>query len=357
MKNYIGISIDCSGSMQSIRQAAARDYNSQVTDLKGAAASFDVNTMATVVKCGIGPGPGRVERWITNSNISVVPIIPPGHYQANGGSTPLWDSIGELITILENVPDANDPEVSFVLMVITDGAENSSRVWSARRLTAKIQELQATDRWSFTFRVPTGNRRVLTGMGIPDGNIYEWDGRSESSLQAATTVTSQAINQFYSAKSKGIHSTQKFYADLSKVTGEQVAAVCEDVSAQVQFWTVSAVDDGAELRPFVEGRTGKPLLKGAAFYALVRTEPLIQPYKKICIRDKQTNAIYSGDAARMLLKVPNNVNIRLAPDKSGKYDIFVQSTSVNRKLVKNTLLLYWPAAGVPFKEGRSARNK
>jgi len=354
LKTYVGISRDHSGSMQSIRQAAARDYNSQVVDLQNSAAEYQIATFVSTVKCGVGSA-GRVDREHNAVNVNRIPTIVPGSYKADGNSTPLWDSVGELITMLEAVADANDPDVSFVVMVITDGGENSSRTWSADRLSRKIRELQAKDRWTFTFRVPTGYASNLSSRGIPEGNIYEWDGHSEASLRQASAATSQAIGQYYSNRTKGIHSTQKFYADLSKVSGEQVAAVCEDISAQVQLWPISVVDDGAELRPYVEKRTGQALLKGAAFYQLVKTEPKVQSYKKIAIRDKVTNAIYSGDAARKLLGVPNNVDIRLAPDPSKKYDIFIQSTSINRKLAKGTQLLYWPAVGKAFGPTRARR--
>ena len=36
------------------------------------------------------------------------------------------------------------------------------------------------------------------------------------------------------------------------------------------------------------------------------------------------------------------------PGDHANYDIFVQSESVNRKLVKGTGLLYWEEVGVPF---------
>ena len=88
--------------------------------------------------------------------------------------------------------------------------------------------------------------------------------------------------------------------------------------------------------------------KGAAFYQLTKTETAIQDYKKIIIRDKTSNAIYEGVATRDLLGVPHVGNIRLAPGNHGNYDIFIQSTSVNRKLDKNTQLLYWENFDVTY---------
>ena len=130
----------------------------------------------------------------------------------------------------------------------------------------------------------------------------------------------------------------------------------EDISQEVAIFPVSTADHDVEIRPFIEARLhGKPMLKGAGFYQLTKTEPTVQPNKKILVRDKTTQAIYYGDAARQMLGLPTYGNIRLAPGNHGNFDIFIQSTSVNRKLTRGTSLVYWENVGVRYKEGPSAR--
>ena len=48
--------------------------------------------------------------------------------------------------------------------------------------------------------------------------------------------------------------------------------------------------------------------------------------------------MYTGPEARSLLGLPD-VEVRVKPDHNDDFTIFVQSTSVNRKLVPNTRLL------------------
>jgi hypothetical protein len=59
--------------------------------------------------------------------------------------------------------------------------------------------------------------------------------------------------------------------------------------------------------------------------------------------------MYSGSDARTLIGLPTSGNARLHPGNHGNYDIFIQSTSINRKLVGGTGVLYWEKIGTVFK--------
>jgi len=352
-KNYIGISRDHSGSMFSIARPAARDYNDNIASIQEASQSQNQDTIVSVVECGGNHGI-PIRRVIVNSNVSTLQPIAESSYHTGGG-TALFDSIGELIEMFEKVPDASNPDVSFLIMAVTDGEEQHSRKYNARSLAAKIRELQATDRWTFVFRVPVGYGRKLASLGIPDGNILEWE-QSSHGVQVASAATRSAFTDYYSARSAGATSTKKFYADLSSVSSKDVAVALRDISSEVMLWPVSTKDDGAAIRDFVEQRlNGDPLLKGAAFYQLVKTEKEVQDHKRLIIRDKTSNAIYEGAAARKMMGLPTYGTIRLAPDDLGNFDLFIQSTSVNRKVDKGTQVLYWKNVGKAYKEGPSAR--
>lgn len=343
MKNYIGISRDHSGSMGSIARAAARDYNSNIVAIKESSIKQNQDTIVSVVRCGVG-GAGRVEREITNSSVTTLEALNESAYTTDGGSTPLFDSVGELIELFEKVPDAKDPTVSFLVMAITDGQDNSSRRWSAQTIGNKIRQLQATDHWSFIFRVPRGFKSSLVRMGIPEGNILEWE-QTTRGVEVATQATTRAFDEYYSARSKGLTSTQNFYTtDLAGVSKSTVKAKLVDISKDVQFFAVPQSQTGAEIRKFVELHTNQPLIKGTAFYQLTKTEKEIQDYKQIVIRDKKTHHVYSGAEARGLLGLPYNGTVKVVPGNHGTYDIFIQSTSTNRKLVGGTEVLYWPGA-------------
>lgn len=80
--------------------------------------------------------------------------------------------------------------------------------------------------------------------------------------------------------------------------------------------------------------------KGRGFYQLNKPE-VIQDYKEIIIQRKKDGAFITGDKVREILGIPKSskkfkVDLSEIPD----FDVFVQSTSVNRVLLPDTNFLY-----------------
>jgi hypothetical protein len=323
--------------MRTLARAAARDYNAIVAATQHAATVNNLDTIVSVIKCGIGPGTGRVEREIINSSVHALRPVADHEYLANGGSTPLFDSVGSAIELFKGVPDYDDTNVAFLVQVITDGEENSSSARWKNGIGEAIRELQASDRWTFAFRVPRGYAKTLARFGIPEGNILEWE-QSEHGMAQASAATVEAVSQFYAARALGAKSSQTFYSNLRDVKPAEIQAAMEEITGECQFFKV---DTGAgDISSFVAGKTGV-YDKGSAFYELVKREKIVQDHKIICIRDRNSGKVYSGLAARRLLGLSQYGNVALSPGDHGQYDIFIQSTSTNRRLPLNSNVLVW----------------
>jgi hypothetical protein len=350
MKTYIGLIRDHSGSMQHLGlvDAAKNDYNNQLLEIQENARNGHDNII-TVIKCGVGRRAEIVREVVNSSALSQKPI---DEYIADGHFTPLFDSVGEAIDILSSLPDADDPEVGFLILAITDGGENSSKKWRYT-LKSKIRELHLTDRWTFVFRVPkTYGTELKHELGLYDGNILEWD-TTRKGLEQATEHTNIGLQTFFKNRESGQTSTKTFFANLGKVDINEVKQSLEDVTTKLLSFHVEESDHGAAIREYVEDKIGNKMLKGAAFYQLSKSEE-VQDYKKIIIQDKNTQKYYSSVQARELLQIPHTGTIRLRPGDHGQYFIFIQSTSINRKLVKGTKVIYWPEIGKAYTEGPSA---
>ncbi len=331
MKQYIGIAVDVSASMLGLRAKAMDDLNQNIEAIKTAALKSEIDTIVSIVEFG-----SSIKRTVVNSSVHA--LRPVTKYRADEGSTRLLDAVGELAELMQQVPDKDEKDVSFLLMIITDGGENASKKWY-NTLQGEIARLTKTDRWTFTFRVPKGNLAYITQFGIPAGNVMEWE-QTESGFEFATQSTLAATQSYFAARSAGERSVKNFYANLGGVKPQEVRTAMEAVTGKFKIYQVKSKDDGASIRDFVE-KKHKSYVVGAAFYQLTKSEN-VQGHKKIAIRTRESGAIYCGDAARDFLGIPKNDTCKLKPGDHGKFDIFVQSTSTNRKLVGGTDLLYSP---------------
>lgn len=349
--SFISLIRDHSGSMRRIARAAARDFNGLASSIRQASAASGQDTRVSVVECGYGY---TTDSRVVISGQPVAALLPiPEHAYSTDGGTPLWDALGDAIDNLLSQPGATDPEAAFLVQLTTDGRDEHSKRWSAERIIARMEELIATDRWTFVFRVPANEVKKLTRLGVHPGNILAWEqtDRGVANAQAASTA---AFTDYFKGRAAGVKSTTRFYANMADVTTEDVKAALTDISAEVQMLSVSINDHDELIRDFVERKIGTKMLKGAAFYQLTSAQLKVQAYKLIAIRDQSNHAVYCGPAARQMMGIPAGVDVKLTPDNLGKFDVFVQSTSVNRKVVGGTELMYWPNVGKSFKEGKSA---
>lgn len=334
MKTYIGIIRDHSGSMRPLVNGAINDYNLTIEGIKDSVRSENQSAYVSVIECGVGY---RGEATKVESRTPLERLKNLTSYSANGGSTPLWDSVGLAISDLESTPNVDQTD-AFLVMVITDGEENSSRLWNLNSIRNKINSLQATDKWTFVFRVPRGSKARLVNMGIPSGNIMEWE-QTEKELVQSTQATVSAVKSYFASRSQGVTRSSSFFtADLSNVTRSEISSTMADVTNTMDYVWVDKSWDGRQIRDFCQDQFGS-YSTGRAYYQLTKPEK-VQDNKRFCIRDDVTKKIYEGTAARQLLGLPTVGMIKLAPGANSTYTIFVQSNSVNRKLVGGTYLLY-----------------
>jgi len=101
---------------------------------------------------------------------------------------------------------------------------------------------------------------------------------------------------------------------------------------------VLEVDKDAAIRDYVT-ENGLRFKKGRGFYEFTKTET-IQGQKEVVLMDRKTGDLWSGARARALLGLPEGATARLRPASLDRYFVFVQSTSVNRRLIGGTRFLY-----------------
>jgi hypothetical protein len=339
--NRVAIVVDRSISTRLIHGDIINALNDQINTLKTEASQHGQETYLSVYDFG-----NDVRCLFKDQYIHSVQPIQHHQIQVHG-LTAMFDAHGRAAADLEALPDANQDNVSFLVITITDGQENRSRNYSQYDFTANMQRLNGTDRWTFVFNGPPQSRGYLEAFGVHPGNIQEWEG-TVTGVQNMTVNTSIGTQSYFTSRGQGQRSTDKFFVNLSDVDDSDIQRMT-DISHQFRIFQVDNADpDGREwqIRNFVEDRMNRRRSRrdshhfykiGSAFYELTKPEK-IQAAKDILVMDSN-GRIYGGYEARDLIGIPRDRDVRVTPENVGAYRIFVNSTSVNRKLVRGTRLL------------------
>lgn len=323
--NHIIYSLDCSSSMYNHLKSAQNVLTKSLEAIKATSKSMGHETYVSIYTFA-----DNVTRLCFDKPIDQVNMRD---YDIGAqGMTALIDAT--LLPILDGcktqVDRAKNENHAFLLNVITDGGENNSDA-SPQELVKVIASLN--DQWTLAIQVPDQNGvHYAKQHGFPAGNIEVWNVQSKTGLEESTQSFTNSYTNYATARSAGLTSSKGFYtvsaADLSKTA---VKTNLQEVSGTLIF----AQSGPHQIRDFVEKQAKVVYQTGKAYYELVKPE-LVQADKNIVVVDKTNhNKKYGGASARQLLGLPST-KCKVSPGDHGNWRIFVQSKSVNRKIVKGT---------------------
>lgn len=329
LRNNIALVLDDSGSMAGVARHALKVFNGWIDDVKRDADKFNQLTDVSLLFFGSQIQPKLVHCPHTQlQHIS--------RYNPRQGSTRLFDGVDEAMDILDDtIPDRRYDD-SFLVIVITDGEENASRKCIST-IVQRMKYKQGLDNWTFVFMVPPGHRdKFCRDYAVSKDNVIEWK-QTEEGIREVGLSTSAGFSHYYASRAAGQRSVQNFFVttDLSSVTPSQVYRKLTDISADCKVFTVPKE---AVIRDFVEQKTKRPYVVGSTYYQLMKPEK-VQLNKGVLIMEKGKSYIWSGNQARQLIGLPPGADAKVDPGNHANYDVFVQSTSVNRKLPRGTKVI------------------
>lgn len=334
-KSYIAVVLDKSGSMDPLRQKTIDMFNAVADGIAVGAKNSNLETRVTLHTFGRR---GTGSNVFINEPAGQVPILTRADYIPSGG-TAMLDGVGDTLTMLKNLSDANREDVNFLVIVLTDGDENDSYRFDDYKLNSLIKEVERTGRWTIAFNVPNERGvKFLEKFHIPSDNIRVWD-VSEQGMADTATVTSRSIEQYMSNSAQGIAKSTNFYLDvnLKNLTSEDIRKKLQDVTKNFKS---AVVTKHTSIKEFVELEVKRNYTIGSTYYALTKSET-IRPHSKVLIMEKNKRTIWGGEAARTLIGLPasGGSEAKVKIENLDKYDIYVQSTSLNRKLIPSTKIL------------------
>lgn len=127
-----------------------------------------------------------------------------------------------------------------------------------------------------------------------------------------------------------------FNSILNKVTPVAVSSDADLLAVDPYRFQLLTVPIDLAIKTFVQNN-GARFQIGKGFYELTKREE-VQERKEVVLMDNN-GAMFSGEKARELIGLPYGERGNVYP-QSGKYTVFIQSTSNNRKLIGGTRFLY-----------------
>lgn len=326
----IAICLDASASMGRIRKNVVDAFNRINNGIKRKAAAGN-RTIVSLYTFN-----SKVHEKFLDKDASILRHIEHYEYHTEG-CTELFECVIQATSHLHRTMDITNDEEASLVLVVTDGEQYPPNPFARDKCVKLIEKLQATGAWTFVFNVPPRTEsNVSRQFGIPIGNIKGWD-NTELGAEEMEMATTSGLDAYFDARAKGARSVQKFFvtADLASVSEEEVKAM-PDLSEK--FKSIS-VDKEVAIRDFVENKYGpNTYVIGSGYYQLTKKEK-VQANKLILVRKRGEKKVYGGKDGRRLLGLPKDAEANVDIGNLSNYEVFVQSTSVNRKLVRGTTLL------------------
>ncbi|MGV9266205.1 VWA domain-containing protein [Kitasatospora sp. NPDC003701] len=350
--NHVSLVVDNSGSMRQHEAQLVRVVDEFVKGLQE-----ESDRLGHETRISLYAFDHEVNNLVWDMDVKHLPSLR-GLYKVNNGATALIEAAVKSIDDLKNIWEGYG-EHSFLQVVVTDGEENASGFSQSGRMHTRLNGGQGNtvlstwlgriqkamddlpDHWTSAILVPNSlAKRTAQEYGFPAGNIAIWDADSSKGVEEAIGTVKTAATSFLRGREQGVRGTRNLFAMGQDLSSAEVKANLD--ALDTGKYILIPVDQQMPIRDFVTS-AGHTYKTGCAFYELSKREK-IQGNKQLAVAEKDpatgrmTGRVFSGPAARQLLGLPGS-EVAVKPGDNPAYTVFVQSTSVNRKLVSGTKLL------------------
>lgn len=321
--NHVALVLDGSSSMAPHAANLIKVADAQIKHLAAKSEEMSQETRVSVYLFGYD-----VQCLIFDMDVMRLPSIAE-LYRASG-MTALIDAAMKSQEDLETTSQIYGDH-AFLTFILTDGQENYSKK-SASTLSRKLKS--APENWTTAFLVPDrAGSQYVANLGVYDGNIAIWNTSSAQGLTDAVSQIRQATDNFMTGRATGLRGSRNVFSTGTDAVNKQTVSATLTPIDNSRF-AVYDVPAPQRIDEFVKAQTGT-YVRGNAYYELMKTET-IQAQKGVVVFEKKTGKVYSGADARHLIGLPDGESVRVKPDANPDYKVFIQSTSINRKLMPNT---------------------
>jgi len=169
--------IDSSGSMEPKATDVRGGFNSYVSNLREDTRSEYRLTAVTFDT--------QVTTLFTDVPLTQVPLLNESNYRA-GGNTALYDALGVSLAELTSAIRREDKPYGTdraLVIVMTDGEENSSRRFTKEQVTTEMKLREAAGNWTFVYLGADQDAWAASqGLGFAAGNVAAYAGHATSGV-------------------------------------------------------------------------------------------------------------------------------------------------------------------------------
>lgn len=197
-KTYYLLILDSSGSMSDCLNETISGFNEQIqmiNDLDKRFPEQEFRISLTTFNHLISH-PFKLKKTKEVSLLTNQSYVPDG-------STALLDAIGESVISLKATiqKEIDNDEATAVVVILTDGCENASRIFNWDAISKLIRELEETQSWTFSFLGATlESLKAASRINIKQNNTAQW---SKTRTRETMINLAESFTVYASEKSRG----------------------------------------------------------------------------------------------------------------------------------------------------------
>lgn len=197
-RTHYQLIVDRSGSMSDCIEATITGFNEQLNRTRQMEREFPEQD----IRIGLTLFNDAVNQLRMGDPVADMPSMNRENYIPSG-CTALLDAIGQTLQLLnERESSRNDLPITYVVVILTDGYENSSKYFNLEQVRSMIQRLEATGRWTFSFIGATLDAvDVAKQMAIREQNSFHF--KKESMKGEVWDKLSGSMRGYFSKKRSG----------------------------------------------------------------------------------------------------------------------------------------------------------
>lgn len=190
---HVAIILDESGSMESIKIPTLTGVNEQIQTLRKN--SDGIQTFVTLTKFS-----DTVEIEYFDRELDKVENLTKGDY-VPGGLTAMLDAVGLTINRMKNDIDEGTDDVSYLLVIVSDGMENKSKEYTWQQVKELIKTCELDNKWTITYMGANQDLwEVSNDLGINANNITMFSTAGAQSVAKGFTTSTQGLMNYRAAR-------------------------------------------------------------------------------------------------------------------------------------------------------------